>query len=165
MTETRWLDDEQQQAWRALLVFMNRGFPEIERTFKKYGLLGVHYAVLTALSESSNRTLRLSQLADIANLSQSRLTHRMRTLTERGFVAIEPDPDDGRAKNATLTDEGFRFLEVIAPLHVEDVRRLVFDHLSAAETKALARGLSNVASNLCDHEHFRHDLAGSDHLE
>ena len=154
MADPRWLDDTQQQAWRGFLVLVNRGLPEIERTLKEHDLLVVHYSILVALSAAPDHTLRLADLADLANVSQSRLTHRLRTLTERGEVSITPDPDDGRAKNATLTEQGRRRLELIAPLHVEDVQRIVFDQLDPEETACFAQALSKIASHLCDHDHF-----------
>ena len=155
MAETKWLDDTQQQAWRALLVIYNRGMPELERTLKEHDLLVVHYLIFVELSAAPGDTMRLSDLADAANLSQSRLTHRLRALVDRGDVSIDQDPEDGRGKFATLTPEGRKRLEAIAPVHVEDVRRMIFDHLDPAETKALAGALSKVACHLCDHQHFR----------
>jgi DNA-binding MarR family transcriptional regulator len=98
--------------------------------------------------------MRLCDLADAANVSQSRLSHRLRTLVERGDVAITADTDDRRGKHATLTIAGRRRLEELAPRHVEDVRRVVFDHLDEPETEALAQALSKVASALCDHDDF-----------
>ena len=154
MSETRWLDDTQQQAWRALLVFINRGLPELERTLKEHDLLVVHYSILVALSGAPHDTMRLSELADAANVSQSRLTHRLHTLVDRGDIAITADPDDRRGKNAALTAAGRRRLETVAPLHAEDVQRVFFDHLDAAETAALAGALSKVAGALCDHDAF-----------
>lgn len=157
MAEPRWLDDTQQQAWRAFLVLVNRGLPQLERTLKEHDLLVVHYSILVALSDATDDTMRLSNLADAANLSQSRLTHRLRTLTERGDVAIEADTEDRRGKHATLTKVGRRRLESVAPLHAEDVQRLIFDHLEPAETECLANALSKIAGELCDHEHFLPD--------
>ncbi len=154
VTDVRWLDETQQQAWQALLVFVNRGLPEIERTFKEHDLLAVHYGILVALSSAPEDTLRLTELADAANLSQSRLTHRMRTLVSRGLIEVVTSPEDGRGKNATLTKKGRRLLEEVAPRHAEDVQRLIFDHLSATETKNLAKALSKLAATLCDHETF-----------
>lgn len=154
MTDARWLDETQQHAWQGLLVFMNRGMPEIERTLKDNDLLVVHFAILVKLSEAPGHTLRLSDLADMANVSQSRLTHRLRTLTARGDVEIVADAEDGRAKNATLTKAGFRRLESVTPAHVEDVQRLFFDHLSPEETAVFATALAKVARNLCEHEQF-----------
>ena len=154
MTEARWLDETQQQAWRGLLVFVNRGLPEIERSLKEQGLLAVHYSILVALSAAPDDTMRLTELADAANLSQSRLTHRLKTMIERGHVEIAADEEDGRGKNATLTRSGRQLLEHVAPIHVEDVQRLVFDHLDPDETAAFADALSKIAQTLCDHEEF-----------
>ncbi|MFN3215627.1 MAG: MarR family winged helix-turn-helix transcriptional regulator [Acidimicrobiales bacterium] len=155
MPETRWLDETQKQAWLALLVFINRGMPQLERTLKEQGLLGVHYSIFVALSEARDATMRLSELADGANLSQSRLTHRLKTMIERGHVEITDDTEDGRAKHATLTPAGRRFLEQVAPIHAEDVQRMVFDPLDEAETEALAHAMSKIARTLCDHEIFQ----------
>jgi DNA-binding MarR family transcriptional regulator len=154
MTHPRWLDETQQQVWRALLVLTNRGLPRLEHTLNEHGLLVVQYGILVALSDAPGETMRLLDLADAANLSQSRLTHRLRTLIERGDVSIEQSPDDGRGKNATLTADGRRRLESVAPHHAEDVHRLIFDHLDATDTEHLARALSKVAGSLCEHAHF-----------
>ena len=154
MTDTRWLDDTQQQAWRALLVFVNRGLPQIERSLKEQGLLVVHYSVLVALSSAPDETMRLSDLADAANLSQSRLTHRLKTMIARGYVEISADEVDRRAKNAILTESGRQLIVDVAPIHAEDVQRLVFDPLDAADTAALAKAMSKIALTLCDHEAF-----------
>ncbi len=154
MADPRWLDATQQQAWRAFLVLVNRGLPSLDRTLKEHDLLIVHYSILVALSEASGDRMRLSDLADSANLSQSRLTHRLRTLIDSGDVSIDADPEDGRGKQATLTAAGRKRLESLAPLHVDDVQRLIFDHLDQAETECLAQALTKIASKLCDHEHF-----------
>ncbi len=159
-TETRWLDPTQQRAWQGLLVVFLRAFPEIERTFKANDLLSVQYGILAALSNATDQTLRLCDLADEANTSQSRLTHRLRNLVDRGDVSISDDPDDRRAKNATLTAAGGRRLDSISPVHAEDVQRLIFDHLTPEQTAVFADALSSIAASLCDHEQFRSTTSG-----
>ena len=159
MDEPRWLDEQQQLAWRAMLAIVYRAFPEIERTFKAHHLLNVQYGILAALSETPGNSLRLSELADHSNTSQSRLTHRLRDLVEHGDVEITQDPSDGRAKMATLTQSGLARIRDIAPDHVEDVQRLLFDPLTDEQTAALAEALSAIAANLCDHTHFHPDCA------
>ena len=154
MTEPRWLDETQQQAWRALLVLVNRGLPELDRTMKEHDLFIVHYSILVALSGATNDTMRLSDLADAANVSQSRLTHRLRALTEHNDVVIHADSEDRRVKNATLTASGRKRLESLAPLHVDDVQRIIFDQLDPEETEHFALALSKIAANLCTHERF-----------
>ncbi|MEM7271986.1 MAG: MarR family winged helix-turn-helix transcriptional regulator [Actinomycetota bacterium] len=154
MSDPRWLNEQQAVAWRGLLAIINRAFPEIERTLRGHDLLAVHYTILVALSEAPDHTMGLSALADAANLSPSRLSHRMRTLVDRGDVVIAPDPEDGRAKNAHLTPPGLARLEAVAPHHVEDVQRLIFDHLDETETAALADALALVAAALCEHPEY-----------
>ncbi len=60
MTDPRWLDDTQSVAWRGLMAIVNRAIPEIERSLKTHGLLGVHYHIFVELSAAPGRTLRLS---------------------------------------------------------------------------------------------------------
>jgi len=145
VTEPRWLTDTQQRAWQGLIVIFLRAMPELERTFKANDLLAVQYGILVALADEPNQTLRLTELADFANTSQSR----------RGDVEITEDPNDRRAKNATLTEAGKQRLDNIAPQHVEDIQRLLFDHLDPQQTTALADALSAIAANLCDHPQFQ----------
>ena len=154
MTDPRWLDDTQSVAWRGLMAIVNRAIPEIERSLKAHDLLGVHYHIFVELSAAPGRTLRLSELADLANLSQSRLTHRLRLLVERGDIEVSEDPDDRRAKNATLTNVGYERLVAIAPHHVEDVQRLIFDPLDDTETAALATALAKISASLCEHPEY-----------
>ena len=154
MADPRWLDETQDVAWRGLLTIVNRAIPEIERSLKAHGVLGVHYHIFVQLSAAPGRTLRLSELADSANLSQSRLTHRLRALVERGEVEVSEDPDDRRAKNATLTPAGYERLVALAPHHVEDVQRLIFDPLTATQTATLAEALAKIARSLCEHPEY-----------
>lgn len=133
---------------------MFRAFPEMERTLKAHDLLSVHYHIFAVLSGAPDQTLRLSELADSANMSQSRLTHRLRVLVERGEIDICEDPDDRRAKNATLTAAGRKRLENLAPIHIEDVQRLIFDPLTPDQTTALADAMSTIADHLSQHPEF-----------
>ena len=162
VTEPRWLDDTQQVAWRSLLAIANRALPEIERSLKAHDLLGVHYHIFVELSDAPARTLRLGELADSANLSQSRLTHRLRVLVERGEIEVSEDPGDRRVKNATLTDAGYERLVAIAPHHADDVLRLLFDPLTDTQTAALADAASTIAATLCEHPEYLNPQASPD---
>lgn len=145
--ETRWLDDTERRAWLSLLAIVLVGFPELERTFRPHGLVHVEYGLLAALS-NQDEGLRLSDLAGQMNMSASRLSHRMRKLVELGYVEITGDACDGRVSIARVTDAGRRFAAEVAPAHVADVRRLIFDHLDQAQTAALADALGAVADKL-----------------
>jgi DNA-binding MarR family transcriptional regulator len=89
--------------------------------------------VLAVLSEQPSRTMRMSDLAALANGSLSRLSHVARRLEGQGFLARHACPEDGRATNAVLTDDGWAKVVATAPGHVATVRRLVFDALSPAQ--------------------------------
>ncbi len=118
-------------------------------------MVGIQYGILVALAEEPTQTLRLSDLADMANTSQSRLTHRLRDLVSRGDIEIVEDAQDRRAKNATLTEIGKQRLNSVAPQHVADVLRLVFDRLDQKQTAAFAESLASIATGLCDHDQFQ----------
>jgi DNA-binding MarR family transcriptional regulator len=101
------------------------------------GLSFIEYHALARLSEDPEHTLRMSTLAELTNASLSRLSHLVKRLEARGLVRREPDPTDGRFTNAILTKSGYQKLVATAPGHVETVRALVIDCLSAEELAQL----------------------------
>ena len=117
-------------------------------------ILGIHYQVLMTLSGAPDRALRLSDLAEAANVSRSRLTHRIAHLVESGYVELRPDADDLRSKHAVLTKEGTSFLNAITPAHQEDIRLLLFDHLTNEQTQALADAMAVIGSALHSHSEY-----------
>jgi len=110
------------------------------------GISHAAWVVLAMLSESPTRSRRMSDLARRANQSQSRLSHTVARLEERGWVRRERSPQDGRGSVAVLTEEGYAKVVAVAPAHVAAVRSAVFDalsppglgHLEAACTELLA---------------------------
>jgi len=112
------------------------------------GLRMVEYQVLAMLSESAERTMRMSSLAQATNASLSRLSHLVTRLEGRGLVCRDPDPDDGRFTNAILTDKGFRTLASAAPGHVAHVRSLVIDAFSPEQLRRLGRDSERILSRI-----------------
>ena len=147
MGEHRWLDETERRAWLGLVSFMFVAMPELERTFRPHGLVHAEYGLLAGLSDSPDG-LRMSDLAAIMNMSASRISHRMRKLVERGYVEITGSESDGRVAIARITEAGRRFAAEVAPSHVADVRRLIFDHLDRKQVEALADALGTVAEGL-----------------
>ena len=95
---------------------------------------------MAALSESPERTLRMSDLAALADGSLSRLSQVVTRLENNGWVRRSPDPTDGRYTLATLTDTGMAKVVDAAPGHVREVRRVVIDPLTRAQLRQL-RGI------------------------
>jgi DNA-binding MarR family transcriptional regulator len=145
---TDWLNETEKRAWMALLAFHLLGVPELDRTFRPYGLVHVEYGLLAALTDGPDEGLRMSELAARMNMSPSRLSHRMRKLIELGYVDVTGSTCDGRVTIARITDAGLEFAARVAPDHVHDVRRLLFDHLTPEQVSALADALGVVASRL-----------------
>ncbi len=149
MAEPRWLDADEQRAWRALVAVMLRLPGALETQLQRdHGLSHFEYWVLALLSEAPDRRLRLSHLATHANSSLSRLSHVVTRLEGRGAVLRQPSLEDARATEAVLTDEGYRQVAAAAPSHVEEVRRRVFDHLDPRDVEHLARIGERVAPHL-----------------
>jgi DNA-binding MarR family transcriptional regulator len=140
--KVRWLDDEQQVAWRALANMMTKLRWALDCQLERdAGLSFIEYHALARLSEEPAHTLRMSQLAALTNASLSRLSHLVKRLEAWGFVRREADATDGRFTNAVLTQAGYAKLVASAPAHVAAVRALVMDEFDAREV-ALLRSLS-----------------------
>jgi DNA-binding MarR family transcriptional regulator len=149
MGDPRWLDATERRAWMSLLAVVLVGLPRLERAFRPYGLVHVEYGLLAALSGEPGG-LRLRELASAMNMSPSRLSHRIRKLVDLGYVEVHGDAADGRVSIAEITEAGRRFVERVAPAHVREVRRLLFDHLDQRQVAALADALGTVAQALPD---------------
>ena len=135
---TRWLTHDQEQAWRAIGKVMVTLPWALECQLQRdAGLSFIEYHVLARLSEDTNHTLRMSELAALTNASLSRLSHLVKRLEARGLIRREPDPTDGRFTNAILTKAGYALLVASAPAHVENVRALVIDAFNASELRQL----------------------------
>src|SRR3954469_21357461 len=120
---TDWLDDEQQAAWVRLIAMVELLPGVLDTQLRREAdLTHFEYFLLAMLSEAPERTLRMTPLAVRTNATLPRLSHVVRRLEERGLVRRFPCPDDGRATNAQLTDQGWTAVVAAAPGHVANVR-------------------------------------------
>ena len=135
---TRWLTDDEQHTWRALLVMVGLLRDELERQLQHdAGMPHAYYMILAMLSEAPDRTLRMSELSEVTRYSLSRLSHAVARLEESGWVHRTRCETDGRGSYAVLTDAGFAALAAAVPGHVETVRRHVFDPLTSVQAAQL----------------------------
>jgi len=140
MDEVRWLTDEQQHTWRRFVEVLVRVPAALETQLQRdAGLTHMAYIVLSALSEQPDRRLAMSKLAKQVSASLSRLSHVVARLEAQGWVRRERDPEDGRVQIAVLTEAGFAKVVESAPGHAEAVQQLIFDRLSAAQMRQLAK--------------------------
>ncbi|MBJ7453573.1 MAG: MarR family transcriptional regulator [Blastococcus sp.] len=136
LTAPRWLDAEEQRAWRAWLFSAQLLLDRLDRELTHTtGISHAYYEILVALSEAPERRMRMSELADRCLSSRSRLSHAVSRLEERGWVRRQVCAEDGRGQLAVLTEEGFAALEAAAPVHVESVRTHLFDQLGPEQVE------------------------------
>lgn len=136
----RWLAPQEMAAWLGLLRVVQLLPQALDKQLREdAGIHHTYYMVLALLSAAPDQRLSMSELAKQAATSPSRLTHAMSSLEERGWVCRQPCPGDRRVQHAALTAEGAQLLERVAPGHVEEVRRLVFDRLAPEDVAELER--------------------------
>lgn len=139
-TEPRWLSPTEQCAWRSWLY---SGFAVINnldndlKTLKEIDMLEYH--ILVQAVESGDSGVRIGDLAADIIASPQRTSQRVKLMVKNGLLNIKQDPDDGRARIITVTQQGIAKLKRAAPLHVESARRRFFDHLEPEEIETLAK--------------------------
>ena len=136
--EPRWLDAEERQIWLALASTLIRLPSALDEQLRRdAGISHFEYQVLAMLSQVPDRTLRMSVLAMQTEGSLPRLSQVVARHERRGWVRRTADPADGRYTLAILTDEGMAKVAEAAPGHIDEVRRLIFDPLTKAQSRQL----------------------------
>ena len=145
----KWLTAAEVDSWLSVVRLMTWLPWSIDQQLQRDSNLGmVEYQVLAMLSNSPERTMRMSSLAEVTNASLSRLSHLVKRLEGRGLVRREPDSADGRFTNAILTQKGFQTLAEAAPGHVAHVRSLVIDVLSPEQLRRLGLAADRIMSRI-----------------
>lgn len=151
--EVRWLDDAEQVAWRNWISGSTVLFRALERELvQHFDITMDDYALLVLLSESDDRSARMSELADDAIVPRPQVTYRISRLEKRGIVERRPCAADARGTEACLTDDGLALLERAARHHVTNVRELFLDHLTGEEFCTLGEAMGRVHRELSSRE-------------
>ena len=131
-------------AWRAVLLAHNRALRAIEADLHAASAIPLTwYDVLLELHGAGGR-LRMQDLAARVVLSRTRVSRLVDDMEDRGLVRREPDPEDGRATLATMTDAGDGALRTTAPLYRDGIDRHFTSHLTGREQKVIAEALWRV---------------------
>ncbi|WP_233712247.1 MarR family winged helix-turn-helix transcriptional regulator [Kribbella turkmenica] len=138
MAEPRWLDENEQMAWRAWIAAQRVVNTRIEQQLQRdAGIPHTYYEILVRLSEAKDGRLRMSELAVATQGSRSRLSHAVNRLEQAGWVRREGIESDRRGQVAIITEVGREKLVESAPGHVEEVRKSIFDALTGDQVEAL----------------------------
>ncbi len=145
----RWLDPEEQRAWRAWLDAHAHLSARLNRELQaSSGLSLSDYDVLVHLTDVPAGRLRAFELGDGLEWEKSRVSRQVTRMAERGLVTREASPEDGRGAYVAITPAGRKAIEGAAPAHVELVRRLLFDGLTRVQVKTLADVALSVLARL-----------------
>ena len=147
--ETRWLDPQERAAWLRLIAVVEL-LPRVldSQLRRDAGMTHFEYFVMAMLSETPERTLRMTALAQRTSATLPRLSHVVQRLEDRGLVERFPCPEDGRATNARLTSAGWDAVVAAAPGHVDTVRQHVIDPLTPSQVRQLERIAGAVLERL-----------------
>jgi DNA-binding MarR family transcriptional regulator len=156
MAEPRWLDEKEQQAWRAFIAAQRVVNSRIEQQLQRdAGMPHTYFEILVRLAEATDGRLRMSELAVSTLGSRSRLSHAVNRLEKVGWVRREGIESDRRGQVAILTEDGRQKLKETAPGHVETVRQAVFDALTEEQVDQLR----DICATLARHSGGTYDSA------
>ena len=144
----RWLNPREMKAWRSYIIASRRLLDALDADLVDHDLSMADYEVLAQLSDAPDRKIRMSELADIAMISKSRLSHRMKVMEKAGWVRREECLEDKRGSYAVMTEKGWKAIVKAAPDHVESVRSRFLDHLTVKDQEDLAKLFDRVQSQL-----------------
>ena len=149
MSETRWLTEAEQRMWRRYRHVNQLLELATERQLQRDAAMShSDYAVLVCLSEADGVGLRARELGAALGWDRSRVSHQVRRMEGRGLVSKSTCAEDGRGTIVSLTAEGARAIAEVAPKHVEKVRDLFIDILTADEVAALTDVYDRVIARI-----------------
>jgi DNA-binding MarR family transcriptional regulator len=147
-SEPRWLNAAEMKAWRRYIIASRRLLEALDDDLAAHDISMSDYEVLAQLSEAPERRMRMSELADVAMISRSRLSHRIKVMEKAGWVKREACPIDKRGYFAVMTPKGWKAIVTAAPDHVASVRDRFLDALDKSDQKVLAEIFERVAMRI-----------------
>jgi DNA-binding MarR family transcriptional regulator len=151
MTDPPWLDEREARAWRGYRRMRALLDLQIIRDLAADAALSdADYDVLSTLSETETHRMRLHELAAAILWSNSRLSHHISRMEQRGLVRREEDKTSPRACVIGLTADGLRTIREAAPGHVASVRRHFVDLLTPGQLDTLGDVAETVVTHLSE---------------
>jgi DNA-binding MarR family transcriptional regulator len=134
------IDDDQLATWRGFLNAHARVTRAIGRDLAEAGLPDLGwYDLLWTLYKQPGRSLRVKELAEQVVLSPTAMSRFVDRVEAAGCVRREADPDDRRALQVTLTDEGVALLKRMWPVYAEGIERHFTAHVDDGLKTSLER--------------------------
>ena|ERR1700712_1671804 len=144
-----WLSEQEQNTWLQVATMALQLPGLLDAQLQRDADLALFdYMVLSWLSMTPDRRMRMSELARLARGSMSRLSNVVKRLELRGLVHRQPDPTNGRYTLANLTDTGWDRVVAAAPGHVRAVRHYVLDPLTPEQVRTLQHIGGRIAEQI-----------------
>ena len=146
-----WLSADEQRAWRTYVRMSSLLPAQLNRQLQRdSGLTLPESEVLVQLSEAPQQRLRPFQICEALNWEQSRLSHQLTRMQQRGLLTREECEADGRGAFVVLTATGADAIGAAAPGHVAAVRSLIFDRLTEDQRAAFEEACSAIVAALTE---------------
>ncbi|MEV0675425.1 MarR family transcriptional regulator [Actinosynnema sp. NPDC050436] len=141
------LTERELRAWRTSFQMLELLRTRVEQQLQAgSGLSSADYTVLALLSEAPDGRMRAYELGQAAGWEKSRMHHQLTRMGKRGLVTREQC--GSRGVDAVITAEGLATLKAAVPGHVQEVRKLFVDLLTAEELDQFARIAGTILDNL-----------------
>ncbi|NND01934.1 MAG: MarR family transcriptional regulator, partial [Acidimicrobiia bacterium] len=115
----------QLRAWTSFLEASRQLEHALAKHLKsEHSMLHSEYEILVRVDGAGGR-MRMGVLASRIVESHSRVSHTVARLEERGWVAREPSPEDGRGYEVVVTPLGTKELGAASKKHAELIKQFL----------------------------------------
>ena len=142
------LTDTELAVWRSLLDTTAELRRLLAVELQQVDLSTGDYAVLLALTEAPDQTLRSSEIADAIDWERSRVSHQLGRMERRGLLRRTDCPGDNRGALVVLTDDGYQAIRRASGPHLRAVKHLFADALDPEQLNDLAGVLATLRDHL-----------------
>jgi len=97
------------------------------------GVQPSHFSILNHLARMGDGKTPM-RIASAMQVTKNTMTHSLKVLQDRGYIDVQPDPEDGRGKRVYLTETGRAFREEAIALVTEQ-----FNHVIGVDQREIIR--------------------------
>ena len=150
-TTNRPLRSGEERAWKNIARFLAAASRLLDEDLQRGANISLsEYAVLVHLSEADAAHLRVSELAALADLSNSRITRIVDDLAKGGSVVKTRNPEDRRGIDVRITNAGLNRLRDAYPIHLASVRSRIMNQVDPTALSCFGDVLAAIVRGLCE---------------
>ena len=104
-----------------------------------------HFSILNHLARMGDGKTPM-RIASAMQVTKNTMTHSLKVLQDRGYIDVQPDPEDGRGKRVYLTETGRAFREEAIALVTEQ-----FNHVIGVDQREIIRRIRSDLEQMRKH--------------